>query len=208
MELRDSIQFLGLKNNVLPSVQSLHFNYLTKKQLRKNLPISFRVSSPSYDPDLNLFKYRVSSDLIKSEFMLVHRLDFIKRRFLRKYEDQWTKFQIKTSGGYSFYINNNFIYFINPKVKYREYKRFFFLKNVFLNLLKKRQFFFLEKSRFYNMSILFSKGFFRYQKLLQKPCKLVKRKIKRTSKKKVKSVKKTKTKKPNKNILKKKSKLN
>jgi hypothetical protein len=205
MELRDSIQFLGLKNSVLPSVQSLHFNYLTKKQLRKNLPISFRVSSPSYDSDLNLFKYRVSSDLIKSEFMLVHRLDFIKRRFLRKYEDQWTKFQIKTSGGYSFYINNNFTYFINPKVKYREYKRFFFLKNVFLNLLKKRQFFFLEKSRFYNMSILFSKGFFRYYKLLQNSSNLVK------SKRKIKSipkVKKIKTKKSNKNILKKKSKLN
>lgn len=187
MQSRDSIQFLGLKNNVLPSIESSHFNFLTKKQLRKNLPISFRISSPSYNADLNLFKYRVTSDLIKSEFMLVHRLDFIKRRFLKKYEDEWKKFQIKTSGGYSFYINNNFIYFINPKVKYRAYKRFFFLKNVFLNLLKKRQFIFLEKSRFYNMSILFSKGFFRYQKLFQKKIKVIKKKNKNILKKKIKS---------------------
>lgn len=188
MYLRQSIQFLGLKNNVLPSVESLHFNYLTKHQFKKNLAISFRISSPNYDSDLNLFKYRVSSDLIKSEFMLVHRLDFIKRRFLKKYESEWTQFQIKTNGGYSFYLNNNFIYFINPKVKYRKYKRFFFLKTVLKNFYKKRYFFFLEKSRFYNMSILFSKGFFRYQKAFQKKVKI---KVK---------------KKKNKNILKKKSK--
>ena len=55
------------------------------------------------------------------------------------------------------------------------------------------------------MSILFSKGFFRYYKLLQNSSNLVK------SKRKIKSipkVKKIKTKKSNKNILKKKSKLN
>lgn len=168
MAVRFSIQYLGEKNNILPATQSSHFIYLTQNQFKKNIPISFCVAKPSYNADLKLFNYELKSDLIKSNFLLVHRLDYIKRRYLKKYENEWQKFQLKIGGGYSCFLNKNFIYFLNSQTKYRKYKRFLFLKKNLTFFQKTKKFIFSEKMNFYQSTLFLSKSFFLSQKYLNK----------------------------------------
>jgi hypothetical protein len=165
---RLSVHYLGEKNNILPSTQSSHFAYLTQNQYKKNIPISFRVENPSYNADLKLLNYKLKSDLIKSNFLLVHRLDYIKRRYLKKYENEWQKFQLKTRGGYSCFLNKNFIFVMDCKTKYRKYKRFLFLKKNLAFFHKKKNLFFYEKMNFYQSTLFLSKSFFLSQKYLNK----------------------------------------